>query len=285
METFDINRVHWTGDKYKKWQVTQTPQPLANSGLDEDEILLVVEQHGERWAFILKEVIYPHIVQGDRGGQPYMITFCGLCNAGVRMNPVIDRKLHHFSVAGLYNGQMICTDDETKSVWNHLTGEALHGVYAGRKLEVWYLKMTTVGEEMKIDPQLDLYISGLYPFRQRMMKFILKHVIESWVPPYFKPTLGQVDPRLPKMTMGLAIEHRGQMKFFARNLFRNKDFPYQWDDRTLTIYDRDPIPHAVWEDGKRPFQLFTRWYAFCLTYPKGVLVEDIEPSLKYRTKL
>ncbi len=274
METFDINRVYWEVDKFEKWDVTQPPQPLATAGLGDDEILLVTERHGERWAFWLQEALYHHIIQGTRASEPYMITFCGLCNAGVGMTPVIDGKLHHFRAIGLYNGQQIFTDDETGSLWNHLTGEALYGPYADRQLDVWYLKMTTVGEEMTIDPQLDLYLSGRHRFMQRMMRFIIEHVFERWIPTRFKSSLGEVALHLPKLTMGLAVKHGREMRFFTRDLFRGKDFVYQWGGQTLTIYDRDSVPYAVWQDGERPFQLFTRWYAFSLTYPKGILVEE-----------
>jgi hypothetical protein len=31
----------------------------------------------------------------------------------------------------------------------------------------------------------------------------------------------------------------------------------------------DDVPYAVFSDGHRPFQLFTRWYGFAYSFPAG----------------
>jgi hypothetical protein len=42
-------------------------------------------------------------------------------------------------------------------------------------------------------------------------------------------------------------------------------------ERALKLAMEGPYPSATWSDGSRPFQLFTRWNAFILTYPRGQL--------------
>ncbi len=45
----------------------------------------------------------------------------------------------------------------------------------------------------------------------------------------------------------------------------------RFGERTLQLAMEGPYPTATSADGSRPFQLFTRWYAFILTYPHGRL--------------
>lgn len=52
------------------------------------------------------------------------------------MDPRVDGRVHHFSCAGLYKGTAIQTDEETGTLWDHITGRALHGALAGKKLKV-----------------------------------------------------------------------------------------------------------------------------------------------------
>jgi hypothetical protein len=39
----------------------------------------------------------------------------------------------------------------------------------------------------------------------------------------------------------------------------------------LALGALDKVPAAHWEDGTRPFQLFTRWYGFAYTCPGSVI--------------
>ncbi len=50
------------------------------------------------------------------------------------MVPVIDGKLLHFDNVGLYDALFVMQDKETKTLWNHITGEAVYGPLVGRTL-------------------------------------------------------------------------------------------------------------------------------------------------------
>ena len=39
-----------------------------------------------------------------------------------------------FENVGLYDGLFVMQDDETRTLWNHITGEALYGPHVGRTL-------------------------------------------------------------------------------------------------------------------------------------------------------
>lgn len=50
-------------------------QLLAAAHLKSDTELLVFERGGQRRAVILTEAMYHHVVQGELGGEPYLVTF------------------------------------------------------------------------------------------------------------------------------------------------------------------------------------------------------------------
>jgi hypothetical protein len=274
-EGFDLSRVTWERGRFEPWRVSRPPVPLRSLLLDDGEELLVGEIGALRLGFLLREVTYHHAVQGSLGERPFLITFCAVCNAGVVMSPVIDGRVHTFREVGVYNGQAIFTDEETGTLWNHLTGEALHGPLVGTSLPVSTLAFTTVAEARKSTPDLPILVSGRHRMMQRVMRFVIRWILgaggRQWLPPHFTRTLPEtVDERLPRMTMGLAVVVDKNAVFFALPVVRSGGCVCI-GKRILKLAMEGPYPQATWSDGSRPFQLFTRWYAFILTYPRGQL--------------
>ena len=72
-----------------------------------------------------------------------------VCNSGVGLTPVVAGKARHFSAGGLYNGLVLLIDDETRTYWDHMTGEAVHGELKGAKLDNWSIEMTNVETALK----------------------------------------------------------------------------------------------------------------------------------------
>ena len=57
-----------------------------------------------------------------------------VCNSGTSLAPTIDGTVHHFENVGIYDGLFVMQDVESKTLWNHITGEALYGPHVGRSL-------------------------------------------------------------------------------------------------------------------------------------------------------
>jgi hypothetical protein len=74
--------------------------------------------------------------------------------------PTIDGTLHHFTNAGLYDALFVMQDVETKTLWNHITGEALYGELVGRTLgPVGNVLQTNVAQALARDPATRVAIS------------------------------------------------------------------------------------------------------------------------------
>lgn len=278
METFDISRVHWEKEKFQPWYLNEKPVNLKDLNYDSDEELIVIDLSGKQYGFLLREVVYHHIIQGKLNDKDFILTFCGVCNAGVLLSPLIKGKLYHFRETGVYNGQQIFEDIETHTLWNHLTGEALFGELKENMLEyIGSLNMTTISEVNKNSPDLPIYISGRKKIYRSIMRFVIKVILgnrnKNWLPPHFQKTLPEVNNALPKMTMGLAVKIKDKLRFYPVELFKVNKLTDEFNGTKITFKMENKVPKAMTTTGEYPFQLYTRWYAFILTYPNGELFE------------
>ncbi|MFD1409200.1 DUF3179 domain-containing (seleno)protein [Kroppenstedtia eburnea] len=79
-----------------------------------------------------------------------------MCHTGTSMVPLIDGEEHHFFCVGVYNGLAVLMDRETRSYWNHITGECVHGPLKGEKMEMLLLGQMTAGQALDQWPDLQL---------------------------------------------------------------------------------------------------------------------------------
>ena len=76
------------------------------------------------------------------------------------MVPTIDGKTHHFNNVGLYDAVFVMQDTETKTLWNHITGEAIYGPLVGHNLgPVRNLLQMNVKQALAMDPKMRIAIS------------------------------------------------------------------------------------------------------------------------------
>lgn len=168
---------------------------------------------------------------------------------------------------------MLLIDDETRTYWDHITGEAVHGELKSKRLASWPIEMTNVRGALKREPDLRLTRSrpGLYPRLSMAFMRTLAPLLEGRLYPGFRRTMGEPDARVPEMELGLGVISADIRRFYPYALIREADRALKdpLDRRTLTIRidDDDQVPVATWESGERPLQMFTRWYGFAYSYP------------------
>jgi hypothetical protein len=167
------------------------------------------------------------------------------------------------------------TDEETWSLWDHITGEAFKGPLAGYKLDAWPISVTTVAAANQKYPGI-IHIGSQYRSPKKwLFKVINRRKINSrgFLPPLFRRSMSrEIDNRLDEMTQGLGVIVEDEGKFYPLDLIpKGGDIEDTWRGRVLQIerHSVDGIPFAHWKDtGSPPMQLFTRWYGFSFTYPE-----------------
>jgi hypothetical protein len=288
-----------------------TMQPLheavADGKLTPDAELLTFEFDGKLMTFPLATVVCYNVIQGQHNDQPWMMTFCNACNAGMVFDPVLDGQKLRFHRRGSYNGLLLIWDDMTDTYWNHITGEAIHGALVGQQLTVLTAtRHMTVAEALALQGDARVLITtpsaeeaGLSPLMMKMQKHPQKFTDAA------VDVLVYEDTRLPRYTLGLGIWQDETSVFYpATTVFaQNNVVLTELDGRQLLIYQgpesvapvavfTEGLTRAHWQDdvlrlsnggairndqyinaaGKvatleRPMQLLMRWYGFALTFP------------------
>lgn len=162
-------------------------------------------------------------------------------------------------------------DDETRTYWNHITGEAVHGPLRGARLETWNLIYTTA--QTALDEDRALTVSRpRRGFVSMLMGLLHRRQIDTkgFLPPGFRRTMGREDQRLPTLTQGLGVMVAATPRFYPVSALKNGAIGDTLAGRQIRVALRstDRVPFAIWEDdGSSPPQLFTRWYGFSYTFP------------------
>lgn len=77
MESRNIDRRRMFARKKFQFKPFQTKKsvPLSSAKIQPDEDLLVFERNSNRFALILRQMVYHHVAQGEIHGEPYLVSF------------------------------------------------------------------------------------------------------------------------------------------------------------------------------------------------------------------
>jgi hypothetical protein len=108
----------------------------AKAAVDADDKVLAVKVGQEARAYPIRTMGYHHIVNDTVGGMPIAVTYCTLCHTGLVWSRVVKGKVLRFRLAGINNGNALLRDEQSGSIWQQSTGEAIFGPLRGTQLKV-----------------------------------------------------------------------------------------------------------------------------------------------------
>ncbi len=238
----------------------------------EERELFLINLKEKKVAVPLWYLAYHHLAQGKLNEQEFLITFCPVCNSGMIFTPVINNTKLDFYVSGVYRGTMIMSDRQTNSYWDHITGECLHGFFAGEKLE--NMGSHEIIFEKDATDDIQIAVPKLTLWQKLVAKMQNGHtwrkVPEGKFFPGFKASFEFEDNRRPEKELGLGVVHANIAKFYplpiiksAKNILdtiNGVEICIQFDEEIL-------IPTAIFpKDSIKPTQIFMRWYGFVQTF-------------------
>ncbi len=92
---------------------------------------------GDARAFPLRVLDWHEMANATIGGEPVALAYCTLCGAGIAYRRKVGDRVLRFGSSGLLlRSNKLMFDRETKSLWNHLTGQAVLGPLAKEKLQL-----------------------------------------------------------------------------------------------------------------------------------------------------
>ncbi len=193
------------------------------------------------------------------------------------------------------------SDDETGSIWNHITGRAVYGPLEGYALPVSNLLHMTAKQALERYPGLAVAISDR-PIRGRRRFF--DPLADRILRPGFRSTIVKEDTRLPTMDIGLGVWTESEALYYpmevvqaaggaivddfdgrrllvyvepgtyALDAFFTEEEAVSVEDSSLKLGEELVLENGVLRDAAgerremdRPLQLFSRWYGFALTFP------------------
>jgi Protein of unknown function (DUF3179) len=95
-----------------------------------------VGRSGEYCAYPLRMLAYHRVVNDHLGGPPIVVSYDPESGAGRVFDPVLDGKPYTFDPAAPQQGLPALTDRETHSLWSAITGKAVSGTLAGKRLAI-----------------------------------------------------------------------------------------------------------------------------------------------------
>lgn len=121
-----------------------------------DEIVFEVEVGGGATVVYPRRVIGPHELANDsiivNTGQPvpFGVSYCSLCRTAVAFDRRVGGRELTFKTSGLLlQANKLMIDDQTGSLWQQATGEAVSGPLQGSRLDLLPVRAVTMGE---LDP-------------------------------------------------------------------------------------------------------------------------------------
>ena len=194
-------------------------------------------------------------------------------------------------------------EEETGSIWNHITGRAVYGPLEGYTLPVFNLLHMTAEQALDRYPGLSVAISDR-PIRGRRGFFgsLLERV--PVLGAGFRSTIVKEDTRLPTMDIGLGVWTESEALYYpmeaiqaaggaliddfdgrrlvvyvepgvySLDAFFTEEETVSVEDSRLRVGEELVLESGVLRDASgerlemdRPLQLFSRWYGFALTFP------------------
>ena len=107
----------------------------ASTWLADREPGVLVDIEGDARFYPLSVLTRHEIVNDEIGGVPVAVTYCPLCNTAVVFDRRFEGTTLRLGVSGLLrNSDLVMWDNATQTLWQQITGEAIVGTHAGKRL-------------------------------------------------------------------------------------------------------------------------------------------------------
>ncbi len=154
---------------------------------------------------------------------------------------------------GLYDGLFLFGDEKTGTYWNHMTGEALYGPLAGKRLELYNVLHSTVRQVLAQDPAALVAISehprvALQQGPRQRVSWLsrLMRRGERGLSGQFLGTIREEDDRRPTMELGIGIWNGSTARYYPMPAVEEQGRVIldTFEGRSVLVY-YDPTAYAL----------------------------------------
>jgi hypothetical protein len=157
--TVRVEEVQWGGVRVDGIPALVNPRVTAAKDaawLKDADAVFGVFLGGEARAYPLRILDWHEMANDVVGGVPVALAYCTLCGSGVLFDARAGGRRFEFGSSGfLFRSNKLMYDRQTKSLWNHLTGEPVIGALAGSGVRLKRLPVviTSWGEWRRQHPR------------------------------------------------------------------------------------------------------------------------------------
>jgi hypothetical protein len=201
----------WDGRKVVPFKALDDPKMVKASEatfLSDDDYILGVSVNGESRAYPTRFAWFHHVIN-DKAGKPevrYAVTYCSVCNTGIRFDNVVDGKPVMIDFFGLYNGVACFAERESQSVLLQVSGQFVTGSLKGKSLKTGPL-LDTTWKEWKTRHPDTLVMSPDTPYSRgyRAKGDPEPRGYDKFPLRFFSQSMTRQDKRLPRFEKTLAL--------------------------------------------------------------------------------
>lgn len=200
------------------------PVAELDGQLPDDTEVLSVEVNGDARAFPVAWMLQPHVAGDVVGGEPVVMTYCGLSHLGVAWRNELDGRRLDLKVMTQLENNLILFDTATQEPIEQIYGRA---VRRGLQVEQVPSAMMPLRTFRFLHPQGRVYFNPPDSFLDRQVRAMMEgqllskggHYDPANPRPVF-PTIDHVDPRVPPKEQVYGVERDGNAIAFTLDHLR-----------------------------------------------------------------
>ena len=190
--------------------------PAEADWLQDREPVIALELGGEARAYPLQILVWHELVNDEVAGVPVLVTFCPLCNTAIAIDRRLEGRVLDFGTTGnLRFSDLVMYDRQTHSWWQQITGEAIVGELAGKKLDFLPASIVSWGDFRRAFPQGRVLSRDTGYERSYGSNPYVGYDDIGHSPFLYR---GPQDPRLPPMERVVTVSLEGQDKAYPFSL-------------------------------------------------------------------
>ena len=208
----------WDGRGMVPFKALDSPK-MIDAGeadfLDDNDYVLGATSGGQSRAYPTRFIWWHHVIndsigRSEAGKKQIAVTYCSVCNTGIRYNLQREGGPIKLDFYGLYNGVVTLCDRKTGSALLQVDGRFVNGPLAGQTLQPGPVLDTTWGRWKQLHPDT-LVMSPHTDYEKRYSPKDKPEPRghERFPAPFFAPTVTYADKRLPFFEKVLGVTVSG----------------------------------------------------------------------------
>lgn len=190
----------------------------ADSYIENDEPVIGLSVGDDARAYPVKWTFRPHIVEDVVGGEPVVMTYCLLSNAGVALSPRLGDDKMNLIMPIQWENNMMIYDTVGHRLIQQIDGSVMFGDDAGSELRSFPTQIVSWSRWKELHPGTRLFFNPSSGFFDRFVRFFIgRFFLEANLKrekPMF-PTIRRFDDRLPNKEEVIGIKSGDESRAYT----------------------------------------------------------------------